>query len=84
MPERSKRIIFHDEEKIKLINEENLKLWKKYEMDMTLRDLAESTIKAYKNDLEQWFIYILDNQFNQEVTELTEDDITEFFYYCKK
>lgn len=84
MPERSKRIIFHDEEKIKLINEENLKLWKKYEIDMTLRDLAESTIKAYKNDLEQWFIYILDNQFNQKVTELTEDDITEFFYYCKK
>ena len=30
------------------------------------------------------FIYIYDNQGNQPITELTEDDLTEFFYYCKK
>ena len=83
MPERSKRICFYDNEKLKLINEENLALWKKYKVDMTLRDLSQNTIDAYENDLHQWFIYILDNQFNQKVTDLTEDDITEFFYYCK-
>lgn len=83
MPERSKRICFYDNEKLKAINEENLALWKKYKVDMTLRDLSQNTIDAYENDLHQWFIYILDNQFNQKVTELTEDDITEFFYYCK-
>lgn len=83
MPERSKRICFYDDEKLNLINEENLMLWKKYKVDMTLRDLSQNTIDAYENDLHQWFIYILDNQFNQKVTELTEDDITEFFYYCK-
>lgn len=83
MPERSKRVCFYDAEKLKLINEENLKLWQKYKMDMVLRDLSQNTIDAYENDLHQWFIYILDNQFNQKVTNLTEDDITEFFYFCK-
>lgn len=83
MSERSKRVCFYDNEKLKLINAENLALWKKYKIDMTLRDLSQTTIDAYENDLHQWFIYILDNQFNQKVTELTEDDLTEFFYYCK-
>ena len=83
MPEKSKRVCFYDEEKLKIINEENQKLLQKYKVDMTLRDLSPTTIKAYENDLQQWFIYILDNQFNQKVTELSEDDITEFFYFCK-
>ena len=83
MPERSKRICFYDEEKLKLINAENQKLWQKYKMDMTLRDLSPTTIKAYENDLQQWFIYVYDNQVNQKVTDLSDDDIEEFFYYCK-
>ena len=83
MPERSKRICFYDEEKLKLINAENQKLWQKYKMDMTLRDLSPTTIKAYENDLQQWFIYIYDNQVNQKVTDLNDDDVMEFFYYCK-
>lgn len=83
MPNRSKRIYFYDETKIKLINEDNKSLWNKYKMDMTLRDLSLNTIKAYENDLTQWFIYVYDKQYNQKVTDLTEDDITEFFYYCK-
>lgn len=83
MPERSKRIYFYDDAKIKLINEDNKIMWQKYKMDMTLRDLSPTTIKAYENDLQQWFIYVYDKQFNQKVTNLSEDDITEFFYYCK-
>ena len=84
MPERSKRIQFHDTDKISRINPENLRLLQKYNIDMSLRDLSPKTIYAYQNDLEQWLIYILDNQFNQKVTELTDDDITEFLYYCKQ
>lgn len=84
MPERSKRIQFHDADKISKINPENLKLLQKYNIDMSLRDLSPKTIYAYHNDLEHWLIYILDNQFNQKVTELTDDDITEFLYYCKQ
>lgn len=84
MPERSKRIILHDEEKVKQINPETLKLMQKYKVDMSLRELSPKTIYQYEKDLEQWFIYIYDNQFNQSVTELTDDDITEFFYFCKQ
>lgn len=84
MPERSKRILFHDDEKISRINPENLKLMQKYEIDMSLRELSPKTIYAYQNDLEQWLIYIFDHQFNQSVTQLTDDDITEFLYFCKQ
>ena len=84
MAERSKRIMLYDKEKIKKINEDTQKLLKKYEIDMSLRELSPNTIYSYKKDLEQWFIYILDNQFNQSVLELTDDDITEFLYFCKQ
>lgn len=84
MAERSKRIMLYDKEKIKKINEDTQKLMKKYEIDMSLRELSPNTIYSYKKDLEQWFIYILDNQFNQSVLELTNDDITEFLYFCKQ
>lgn len=84
MPERSKRILFHDDDKLNQINPDNLKLMQKYEIDMSLRELSPKTIYAYQNDLEQWLIYILDHQFNQNVIDLTDDDITEFLYFCKQ
>jgi len=83
MAERSKRIEVYDEEKIKNINLETKKLLEKYKMDMTIRELSETTIKSYISDLYQWFIYIYDKQLNQCPTEFEEDDIVEFFYFCK-
>lgn len=84
MPERSKRIVLHDDEKLKQINPETQKLMQKYKIDMSLRDLSPKSIYGYEKDLNQWFIYILDHQFNQCVTELSDDDITEFLYFCKQ
>lgn len=83
MPQ-SKRIEVFDAEKLGRVNPETLKLWNKYTIDMSLRELSPNTIEAYKTDLQQWWIYILENQGNQSVTELTEDDITEFLFFCKK
>ncbi len=84
MLERSKRINLHNEEKLKQINPDTLKLMQKYKIDMSLRELSEKTVYQYEKDLNQWLIYILDYQFNQCVTDLTDDDITEFFYFCKQ
>lgn len=84
MPERSKRIVLFDKEKLEKVNPETLSLMKKYKIDMSLRELSEKTIYQYEKDLDQWFIYILENQFNQSVKDLTDDDITEFFYFCKQ
>ena len=84
MSERSKRIVLHNEEKLKQINPETQKLMQKYKIDMSLRDLSPKSIYSYEKDLNQWFIYILDHQFNQCVTELSDDDITEFLYFCKQ
>ena len=84
MPERSKRIVLHNKEKLKQINSETQKLMQKYKIDMSLRDVSPKSIYSYEKDLNQWFIYIFDHQFNQCVTELSDDDITEFLYFCKQ
>ena len=83
MQERSKRIKLRDEDKLNSINDETKQLLKKYVVDMTLRGLSPKTIQHYKYDLEQWFIYIYDEQNNQSVLTLTDDDITEFLFFCK-
>lgn len=83
MTTRSRKINLYTKSRVADFNVENLKLWQKFKMDMTLRELSIGTIKAYESDLYQWFTYICDNQSNQNIKELTEDDLTEFFYYCK-
>ena len=81
---RSKRIEMHDQDKLEKVNDETKILMQKYKVDMSLRDLSETTQYGYEKDLNQWFIYILENQFNQSVKDLTDDDITEFLFWCKQ
>lgn len=83
MAERSKRIELKDVKKLENVNDETKALMKKYQMDMELRELSKNTILQYVSDLEGWFVYIYDNQENKSVKEITEDDLTEFFYFCK-
>ena len=83
MPEISPKIRFYNKEKLENINPETMKLWRKYEIDMSLRELSQKTVEGYTNDCQHWFIYIYDNQGNQCITDLDEDDITEFLYFCK-
>ena len=64
MADRSKRIVFNiPDEKL---NKENIKLWKKYEMNMDLRELSKKTIYGYKTDLYSWFRYIYLYKFQKE------------------
>ena len=67
MAERSKRICLYDENKAKNINQETLKLFQKYQIDMSIRDLSPNSIQQYTSDLYQWFVYMYDNQFNLSV-----------------
>ena len=83
MAERSKRVILFDSSKLDKINEQTKSFLKKYKMDMELRELSDNSIYQYMADLNQWLIYVYDNQGNQSVADLEEDDLTEFFYYCK-
>ncbi len=84
MAERSKRICMYDAEKAKQINPETLKLFQKYQIDMSIRDLSPTTILGYNSDLMQWFIYMYDNQFNLSVLEATDEDIEEYYYWRKQ
>ena len=70
---RSKRIVLHDEEKLKRINEETKRIYQRYKVDMTMRNLSPRTQKHYEYDLQQWFIYVLD-----ESTDVTKK------YYIKE
>lgn len=81
MAKKSKRIQVHDDEILSKINSETMKLWNKYKIDMSLRELSEKTIAGYQNDLESWWIYIYKNQGNQSIIDLMEDDVTEFLYF---
>lgn len=74
----------YDEEKLKHINPETQKLFQKYQIDMSIRDLSQNSIKGYNSDLMQWFIYMYDNQFNLSVLEATDEDIEEYYYWRKQ
>lgn len=80
---RSKRINLYDEYKLQKVNPETMDILRKYRVDMSMRNLSPTTITAYETDLKAWFIYVLDNQENRSVRNLTDDDITEFLYLCK-
>ncbi len=84
MAERSKRIRLYDQDKAQNINAETLQFFQKYQIDMSIRDLSEKTIKQYNSDLMQWFIYMHDNQFNLSVKEATDDDIEAYIYWRKQ
>jgi site-specific recombinase XerD len=80
---KSPRILLRSTEKIAKINSETLKIYSKYKIDMTIRELSGGTIDGYEGDLYSWFIFVSENQSNKNLTEIDEDDITEFVYYCK-
>lgn len=84
MAERSKRICMYDKDKLKKINPETLKLFQKYQIDMSIRDLSERTIYGYNTDLQQWFIFMHDNQFNLSCLDATDEDIEEYYYWRKQ
>lgn len=83
MAERSKRIET-DRGKLNQINHESVSLINRYKMDMELRELSGKTIYGYITDLDSWLVYVLENQNNKSALEITEDDLTEFFYFCKQ
>lgn len=84
MPSKmSPKIRVRDEEKLKTVNSETMKLWNRYKIDMSLRELSEKTISGYENDFEHFVLYVLDNFDNRCVTDLDEGDITEFLFFCK-
>ena len=78
MPVRSKKICLLDYDKLSKVNPETLKLYKKYEADMAIRELSKKSIAVYYNDLVNWWMYIYDYQDNRSVKEINEDDIEDY------
>lgn len=81
---RGQKIKMHADQKLHLINKENLRLLEKYKVDMAIRELSPSTQERYIGDLKGWFVYVLEHQDNRTVLDLIDDDITEYLYWCKK
>jgi site-specific recombinase XerD len=51
---------------------------------MEMRELSKKSIYSYICDIKAWFRYLYLEQFNPCVLDLTEDDIEEHIFYCKK
>lgn len=81
MAKRSKKIVLKVENE--KLNKESMKYLKRYKIDMSIKELSEKTIYNYEKDLISWFSYISVFQDNKSVLEIDEDDLTEFFHYCK-
>lgn len=81
---RSRRICIGTEVTDEMINPENIKFLQKYERDMEMRELSPKSIYSYMCDIKAWFRYLYLEQFNPSVVDLTEDDIEEHIFYCKK
>lgn len=81
MATRSKRVIL--KVPIEKINKETMKYLKKYKINMEIKELSEKSIYNYEKDLLAWFSYVYTFQDNKSVLEVDEDDLTEFFHYCK-
>lgn len=77
--DRSKRIEIEGE-----ISPENQKIWNQYYRAMKMKGLSEKTIYNYQKDLEQWFKFMNQEQFGLNVLDATEDDISEFLFYCQE
>lgn len=77
--DRSKRIEVKGE-----ISPENQKIWNQYYRAMKMKGLSDKTIYNYQKDLEQWFRFMNTEQFGLNVLDATEDDISEFLFYCQE
>lgn len=77
--DRSKRIEIKGD-----ISLENEKIWKQYYRNMKMKGLSDKTIYNYQKDLEQWFRFMNTEQFGLNVLDATEDDISEFLFYCQE
>lgn len=84
MAERAKRLVLKDPVKLSKVNPESKKMWNKYETDLVLKELSELTIQGYKNDIDQFLVWIYDNCDNQSVLKLTEDDLIDYVAFRKK
>lgn len=79
---RSERLVFHSKEKLELINPTNLEILNRFKVDMVMRNLSAQTQEHYILDIQAWFIYILEHQNNKDIKDISDDNITEFLYYC--
>ena len=84
MAKRSKKIKLIDDERINKINSINRELLKKYKIDMNMRNLSNTTIYRYETDIQGWLFFILDVQDNKQITQINEDDITEYLSFSKE
>ena len=73
---KRKKIIIATPEKIKQINPQNLELWKKYLNGKNMK-LSDSTKYNYESDMNQFFIYILNNYDNKFIFDIDSEDMSE-------
>lgn len=80
-----KKVVIATPEKLAKINPKNVELWRKY-LNGMLNNLSEASRYNYTSDMNQFFIYILDNYDNKYLfdfdTEEAAEMIEDFIAFC--
>jgi len=72
----AKKVIISTPEKIAQINPKNIELWKKYLVGKNMK-LSDTTKESYQSDINQFFIYILNNYENKFVFDIDAETMSE-------
>ena len=81
MTRKTFRKITTSEEKIALINKENIKLMDRFLKDKNIRT-SDLTIKGYKSDLLIFFCWVMEFNDNKFFINVSKLEFSDFFSYC--
>ncbi len=71
-----KKVVIATPEKIAQINPKNLELWRKYLVGKNMK-LSDATKENYESDINQFFIYILNNYDNKFIFDIDAEEMSE-------
>lgn len=78
MARQTNKVLLTSQEEIEKINEENKILMEDFLNYLETTDHAPTSIKVYKNNLEIFFVYLLNNARNKDFVDIKKRDILNF------
>lgn len=70
------------DEKLKLVNEDNIELLEEFVEYLQTTDKAEGTIKGYVNDIQICFVWIMEKAKNKSFIDFNKRDMMKYQNYC--
>ena len=65
------------------LNSKNIQLWLRYKKWLIKNERTEETILQYEQVIKHWFKFIYEYQGNVDITTLRENELDDYFQFCK-